>query len=680
MNERVERLSASQIASRCYPGGLAAAVKFSACTLLAALLVASGSVFADHAPDHQASSAAPKSGFNPLKALQQLTGGSKNEFLAPDVAYVLSTEARGATTLIARFDIADDYYLYRDKFSFAVSGAPGVVLDSTQLPDGKEKEDSYFGLMEVYYDSVEAVLRLQRSTAGSVPLTLEVGYQGCAEAGLCYPPMKKSVTLTLPAVTARNSALTVSPGDLPASAEAMGELPEQDRIARYLASGSTLLILLSFFGFGLLLTFTPCVLPMIPILSSIIVGQGKSITTRRAFSLSLTYVLAMAATYTIAGVVAGLAGANLQAVFQEPWILGLFAGVFVALALSMFGLYDLQIPARLQTTFTRLTNRQQGGTYVGVGVMGLLSALIVGPCVAAPLAGALIYISQSGDALLGGTALFALSMGMGAPVLAAGTSGGKLLPRVGPWMARIKVVFGFMLLAVAIYLLERIIPEGASMFLWGALLVGIAVYLGALDSLQAPAAGGWRRLGKALGLVVGIYGVLIIVGAAGGGNDVFRPLEGSSFLSGDKAPARKLVFKQVKGLEGLNIELKLASVEGKAVMLDFYADWCVSCKELERYTFSDPGVQSALADVVLLQTDVTANDSEDQALLRELGLFGPPAILFFGPDGKELPQFRVVGFVNAEKFRAHAIKAVGTGRSPASIRESRITPKDSKKS
>jgi thiol:disulfide interchange protein DsbD len=638
MNERVERLSASQIASRCYPGGLAAAVKFSACTLLAALLVASGSVFADHAPDHQASSAAPKSGFNPLKALQQLTGGSKNEFLAPDVAYVLSTEARGATTLIARFDIADDYYLYRDKFSFAVSGAPGVVLDSTQLPDGKEKEDSYFGLMEVYYDSVEAVLRLQRSTAGSVPLTLEVGY------------------------------------------EAMGELPEQDRIARYLASGSTLLILLSFFGFGLLLTFTPCVLPMIPILSSIIVGQGKSITTRRAFSLSLTYVLAMAATYTIVSVVAGLAGANLQAVFQEPWILGLFAGVFVALALSMFGLYDLQIPARLQTTFTRLTNRQQGGTYVGVGVMGLLSALIVGPCVAAPLAGALIYISQSGDALLGGTALFALSMGMGAPVLAAGTSGGKLLPRVGPWMARIKVVFGFMLLAVAIYLLERIIPEGASMFLWGALLVGIAVYLGALDSLQAPAAGGWRRLGKALGLVMGIYGVLIIVGAAGGGNDVFRPLEGSSFLSGDKAPARKLVFKQVKGLEGLNIELKLASVEGKAVMLDFYADWCVSCKELERYTFSDPGVQSALADVVLLQTDVTANDSEDQALLRELGLFGPPAILFFGPDGKELPQFRVVGFVNAEKFRAHAIKAVGTGRSPASIRESRITPKDSKKS
>jgi thiol:disulfide interchange protein DsbD len=668
--EGAEHIPAHRIASGQRTRKRAAGARFSARLLLAVLLIGSGGALADHAPDHRASSAAPDSGFNPLSILQQLTGNRVNEFLDPEVAYVLSTEARDADTLVARFDIADGYYLYRDKFNFAITDASGVVLGSTQLPDGKIKEDAYFGRMEVYYHGVEAVLQMQRATTGAVPLTLEIGYQGCADAGLCYPPMTKSVALTLPAAPAQRQGLTVGPGDLSDSAETVGELPEQDRIARALASGSTFLVLLGFFGFGLLLTFTPCVLPMLPILSSIIVGQGESITTRRAFWLSLTYVLAMAATYTIAGVVAGLAGANLQAVFQDPWILSIFAGLFVALALSMFGLYELQIPASVQTVLARLTNRQQGGTFIGVGIMGFLSALIVGPCVAAPLAGALIYISQSGDALLGGTALFALSMGMGVPVLIAGTTGGKLLPRAGPWMAKIKVVFGVMLLGVAIYLLERIIPESVSMFLWGALLIGTAVYFGALDALQ-PQASGWRRLGKASGLVMGIYGVLIIVGAAGGGSDVFRPLKGSSFMAGDGAAERKLVFKRVKGLAGLDAELRVAAAEGKAVMLDFYADWCVSCKELERYTFSDASVQAALANVVVLQTDVTANDAEDQALLRAFNLFGPPAILFFGEDGKERPQFRIVGFVNAEDFRAHATKAVARSGNAGVVRETK---------
>ena len=673
--EGAEPIPAHRIASAQRARKRAAGARFSARLLLAVLLIGSGGALADHAPDHRASSATPESGFNPLSILQQLTGNSVNEFLDPEVAYVLTTEARDADTLVARFDIADGYYLYRDKFNFTVSDASGVVLGSTQLPDGKIKDDAYFGRMEVYYHGVEGVLLMQRGTTGAVPLTLEVGYQGCADAGLCYPPMTKSVALTLPAAPAQRQALTVGPGDLPDSAETVGELPEQDRIARALASGSTFLVLLGFFGFGLLLTFTPCVLPMLPILSSIIVGQGESITTRRAFWLSLTYVLAMSATYTVAGVVAGLAGANLQAVFQDPWILSIFAGLFVALALSMFGLYELQIPASVQSGLARLTNRQQGGTFIGVGIMGFLSALIVGPCVAAPLAGALIYISQSGDALLGGTALFALSMGMGVPVLIAGTTGGKLLPRAGPWMAKIKVVFGVMLLGVAIYLLERIIPESVSMFLWGALLIGTAVYFGALDALP-PQAGGWRRLGKAFGLVMGIYGVLIIVGAAGGGSDVFRPLKGSSFIAGNKAAERTLVFKRVKGLTGLDAELRQAAAEGKPVMLDFYADWCVSCRELERDTFSDASVQAALANVVVLQTDVTANDAEDQALLRAFGLFGPPAILFFGEDGKERPRFRVVGFVNAQDFHAHATKAVARGGNPESIRETRNDRKD----
>ena len=677
MIEGVQHIPAHRIASGQRTRRRAAAARISARLLLVVLLVGSGGALADHAADHRASSAAPESGFNPLNILQQLTGNSVNEFLDPEIAYVLSTEARDANTLVARFDIADGYYLYRDKFSFAVTDASGAVLGSTRLPDGKIKEDAYFGRMEVYYHDVEAVLQMQRTTTQPVPLTLEVGYQGCADAGLCYPPMKKSVALTLPAAPAQTQGLAVGPGDLPDSAETVGELPEQDRIARALASGSTFLVLLGFFGFGLLLTFTPCVLPMLPILSSIIVGQGESITTRRAFWLSLTYVLAMAATYTIAGVVAGLAGANLQAVFQDPWILGIFAGMFVALSLSMFGLYELQIPASVQTALARLTNRQQGGTFIGVGIMGFLSALIVGPCVAAPLAGALIYISQSGDALLGGTALFALSMGMGVPVLIAGTTGGKLLPRAGPWMAKIKVVFGVMLLGVAIYLLERIIPEGVGMFLWGALLIGTAVYFGALDALQ-PQATGWRRLGKAFGLVMGIYGVLIIVGAAGGGSDVFRPLKGTSFIAGNEAAERKLVFKRVKGLAGLEAELRVAAAQGKPVMLDFYADWCVSCKELERYTFSDPGVQAALANVVVLQTDVTDNDAEDQALLRAFGLFGPPAILFFGEDGKERPRFRIVGFVNAQDFRAHATKAVARGGNAGVIRETRNEQEDYK--
>jgi thiol:disulfide interchange protein DsbD len=667
MTERVDQLGERRCAAR----QRASSAKFSAALLIVLLASVGGGAYADHTDDHQASSAVPKSTFNPLDILKKLTGDSSNEFLNPEVAYVLNTEARDAYTLVARFDIADAYYLYREKFSFAITGASEAVLGSTQLPDGKMKEDSYFGRMEVYYDSVEAVLQVQRSTSEPIPLTLEIGYQGCAEAGLCYPPMKKSVAITLPASPTQMERLTIGPGDLPDSADRIinaGDLPEQDRIARSLTSGSTFLVLLSFFGFGLLLTFTPCVLPMIPILSSIIVGQGKSITTRRAFLLSLTYVLAMAATYTTAGVVAGLAGANLQALFQNPWILAFFAGLFVAMALSMFGLYDLQVPARLQSTLSRLSNRQQGGTFIGVGIMGFLSALIVGPCVAAPLAGALIYISQSGDALLGGTALFALSMGMGVPVLAAGTSGGKLLPRMGSWMAKIKAVFGVMLLGVAIYLLERIIPESVSMLLWGALMIGTAIYFGALDSLQ-PQAGSWQRLAKALGLVMGIYGVLIIVGAAAGGNDVFRPLHKLSLISGNGTAEKKLEFKQVKGLEGLDTELRRAAVEEKLVMLDFYADWCVSCKELEKYTFSDPDVQAVLSNVVLLQTDVTANDAEDQALLKTLGLFGPPAILFFGPDGRERRRFRIVGFINAPEFRAHVTKATTTTRDPETLRQ-----------
>lgn len=404
---------------------------------------------------------------------------------------------------------------------------------------------------------------------------------------------------------------------------------------------------------------------MIPILSSIIVGQGEEITTRRAFTMSLVYVLAMALTYTVAGVVAGLFGENLQAAFQNPWILGTFSVVFVLLALSMFGFYDLQMPAALQSRLSEISNKQKGGTLIGVGVMGFLSALIVGPCVAAPLAGALIYIGQTGDAVLGGMALFALSLGMGAPLLAIGTSAGKILPRAGDWMNTIKAVFGVMLLAVAIWMLERILPVAIVMGLWAALVIVSGIYMGAIEPLGKDA-NGWQKLWKGVGLILLVYGILMLVGVAAGGRDTLQPLHGvmggiggsSAMTANQAASNHELAFKQIKGLTGLEREIANASASGKPIMLDFYADWCVSCKEMEKFTFSDAGVQGALQNAVLLQADVTANDAQDKALLKRFGIFGPPSIMFFGPDGQERRPYRVVGFMNASDFRAHAQQAL----------------------
>ena len=418
------------------------------------------------------------------------------------------------------------------------------------------------------------------------------------------------------------------------------------------------------FGVGLLLAFTPCVFPMIPILSGIIVGQGSGLTTRRAFVLSLTYVLAMSVTYTIAGVVAGLFGANLQAALQNPWVLSSFALVFVLLALSMFGLYDLQLPSSWQSRLTELSNRQRGGTLVGVAVMGLLSALIVGPCVAPPLAGVLIYIGQTGDPWLGGLALFSLSLGMGAPLVVVGTLEGRFLPRAGGWMNAVKAVFGVTLLGVAVFLLERVLPGWVALLLWSALFMVSAVYLGALEPVSHFTSG-LRHLWKGLGLLLLVYGVILMVAAASGGHDVLRPLQGlgwggsgSSAASAPGGGHAGLAFERVKGVAGLGAQLERAKAQGRPVMLDFYADWCVACKELEKYTFAENDVRQTLAGAVLLQADVTANDAEDQALLKSLGLIGPPAILFFGPDGVERRGYRLVGFKPAAEFQPHAARAL----------------------
>jgi len=594
-------------------------------------------------------------GFDPLSKLKDLgnslgLAGSDDDILPPEKAFIFSAEATDGNTIRAHWDLADGIYLYQDKFKFELRDANGITLGKPAMPPGKTKEDESFGKMVVYYHEVTLDIPLTRSNLDPADVTLVAHYQGCADMGFCYPPVTREMPVSLPAgLTASESRADNTPKS------------EQDQIADSLASGNSLLTIITFFGFGLLLAFTPCVFPMIPILSSIIVGQGEGITTKRAFIMSLVYVLAMALTYTAAGIAAGAFGQNLQAAFQNPWILGSFAAVFVALSFSMFGFYDLQMPSFIQSRLTDVSNRQRGGTLTGVAIMGLLSALIVGPCVAAPLAGALIYIGQTGDMVLGGIALFALSMGMGTPLLAIGASAGKLLPRAGNWMDTIKAVFGVMMLAVAVWMLERIVPVAVAMALWAILLIGSAIYMGALEPVSGGS--GWRKLWKGLGVAMLIYGALLLIGAAAGGKDTLQPLHGLAMIggtggSGGESANNGLVFKRFKGLDQLDQEIATATAAGKPVMMDLYADWCVSCKEMEKYTFSDAGVQQALANVVLLQADVTANDDEDKALLKKFGLIGPPSILFFGSDGKERRAYRVVGFVEPETFRAHVEKAI----------------------
>jgi thiol:disulfide interchange protein DsbD len=397
---------------------------------------------------------------------------------------------------------------------------------------------------------------------------------------------------------------------------------------------------------------------MIPILMGIIVGQGENQTVRSSSILSLVYVLAMALTYTVVGILVGLSGENIQAWFQDPWIISAFVAIFIALSFSMFGFYELQMPASIQSKITQISNSQQGGTFTGVAIMGFLSALIVGPCVTAPLVGALIYIAETGDAALGGFALFSLSMGMGTPLLAIGASAGKVLPKAGPWMDAVKAVFGVMLLGLGIWMLERVAPAAFTMALWAALLIVSAVYMGAIDALPDHASG-WRKLWKGSGLLLLVYGIILIIGLASGGRDVFNPLKGIAFSGGSGSEqTAHLAFKQIKGVDGLNAALAEARSQGKTVMLDFYADWCVSCKEMEVLTFTDPGVQQALANSILLQADVTPNDEQDKALYRHFGIIGPPSIMFFDKDGNERKNFRVVGFVPADEFSAHVRKAL----------------------
>lgn len=610
-----------------------------------------------------AKSSGPSGRASSLSA-QSLGLGFDDDILPAEEAFKLDVRVEDPQTLALSWQIAPETYLYQEKIELRLEDADGVQLGRYELPEAEIKADTVrpdgtFGDVAIYHGQVDLEVPLLRGSEAATNITLIASYQGCAERGICYPPVTDRLELELPpalttvALTETGSAeATPEPG---ASASAPPErISEQDQIAARLAETGIFGALAIFFVLGLLLAFTPCVFPMIPILSGIIAGQGDQITTRKAFFLSLAYVLAMALTYAIVGVIAGLFGANLQATFQNAWVLAAFAAIFVALSLSMFGFYDLQLPSSLQTKLTQLSNKQQSGTLTGAAIMGALSALIVGPCVAPPLMGALIFIGKTGDALLGFFALLGLGLGMGAPLLAIGTSAGKLLPRAGAWMDSVKAVFGVLLLAVAVLLVERVIPAAFAMALWGLLLISSGVYLGALTQ-HGPKASGWSKLWKSLGVALLVYGVLMLVGAAAGGKDTIQPLRGLAPVAGGSgAVATHPEFKRIKTVADLDQAVAAAKAEGKPVMLDFYADWCVSCKEMERYTFPDPAVQQAMQRYVLLQADVTANDAEDKALMQErFGIPGPPAMMFFDANGEEQRGWRLVGFVPAEEFAAH---------------------------
>lgn len=573
------------------------------------------------------------------------------ELLDPEKAFAFSARVAGPDAIEVRYVIAKGYYLYRDKLRFTLEPAT-LGNGNAQLPKGLVHKDEFFGETMIYRDEVR--IRLPVNAGGGIDrAVLTAVSQGCADIGVCYVPVEQKADLRLAGAGSAAapgdgamSRLFSGAGNAAQPATAQGE----DAQIAELFNGETWLLILSFFGFGLLLSFTPCVLPMVPILSGIIIGQGQKMTRMHSLLLSVAYVLGMAITYTLAGVAAGLSGALLSAALQSPWVLGTFAAVFVALALSMFGFYELQLPSSLQSRLAGASGRLHGGHYTGVFVMGVLSALIVGPCVAAPLAGALLYISQSGSAALGGAALFAMALGMGVPLLVVGASAGTLLPKTGPWMETVKRFFGVMLLAVAIYLVSPVLPVTAQMLAWAALLTFTGIYLRAIDPLPA-AAGSFARLSKAAGVIALVAGLAYVVGALSGGRDVLQPLSGLRGTAGG-APAAGpgVAFQRVGNLAEL--ETAIAAAKGKIVMLDFYADWCVSCKEMERYTFTDPAVQSRLAGMVKIQADVTANTAQHKELLKRFRLFGPPGIVFFDAAGHEIQGLRVIGFQSAAKFAA----------------------------
>ncbi|MDD2923947.1 protein-disulfide reductase DsbD [Rhodoferax sp.] len=613
-------------------------------------------------------------GFGLIAAVLALPAWA-DEFLPPEQAFAFSASTTDGHTVRLHWTIAPGYHLYRDRISVQAD-APGVAWTPLALPAGIDEFDSNFNkTMAVYRQAVDVELKL---TQGSAAIPLTVGWQGCADSGLCYQPDSRQLQVALtglgatqngvqyaaPATTDTTPATAASPRPTPVvmvSSEQNMPLSQTnkssdatDSIAQTLASGSLLQTMGAFLLAGLLLAFTPCVLPMVPILSSLIAGQSGPVSRGKGFGLALAYSLGMALVYAGFGVAAGLAGEGLAAALQNPWVLGAFALLLSTLALSMFGFYELQMPSAIQSRATEWSNRFQGGSFIGVFIMGGVSALVVGPCVAAPLAGALVYISQTRDVVLGGLALFAMALGMSVPLLLVGLSAGSLLPRVGGWMERVKQVFGMMLLGVAIWMVSPVIPAAAHMLLWAAWLLTAAALLGIFGG-GSPQHPHTPVAARASGAGLAALALVLLVGAASGGQSILQPLSHLAAAQAGSLPGATahagLKFERVASVQALDAALAQARQQGQTVMLDFYADWCVSCKEFETFTFSDSTVQKRLGNVKLLQADVTANSAEDKALLKRFSLFGPPGIVFFeGASAKVV--HKVVGYQAPKDFLA----------------------------
>ncbi|QET79612.1 protein-disulfide reductase DsbD [Aeromonas veronii] len=550
-----------------------------------------------------------------------IEANAKPKFLQVDEAFQIKSEQRGDQLLLT-LHIADDYYLYRHSLRFKGNN---LTFSEPTLPEGTEHEDDFFGKTRVYYQQVSIAVPLKEVGENA---TLRVRYQGCTY-GLCYPPTDKLIDVA-PLV----KATTASAAE---TAQSVAPVSQQDQLASALGHQGFWLSIVAFFALGLGLAFTPCVFPMYPILTGIIAGAGHRLSTGRAFLLSLVYVQGMAVTYTLLGLVVASAGLKFQAALQHPYVLIALSVMFVLLALSMFGLYTLQLPSSLQTRLSGLSNRQQGGSVVGVAIMGMISGLVCSPCTTAPLSGALIYVAQSGDLWLGGAALYALSLGMGLPLLLLGTSGGKLLPKAGAWMDVIKQLFGFALLAVPILLLSRLWSDQIATLAWlgwGLLLCGYLYH----HNQHQP-----HSVAKS---VRGFVLLLAMISAVVVGKDLLQPATPAAITAdvGQTAPR----FIRVKTLDDLKVQL--AAARGKPVLLDLYADWCVACKEFEHKTFSDPAVRERFGQMVLLQADVTANDDADIELLNSLNVLGLPTLIFFDREGKELSGQRVTGFMGPAEF------------------------------
>ncbi|WP_345991559.1 protein-disulfide reductase DsbD [Sulfurimonas sp. HSL-1716] len=566
-------------------------------------------------------------------------------FLLPNEAFKPSVTVDERSNIIIDIVLGKDIYLYEKDLKISLKKNDALAVESIDLPKSVKHEQD-----KVYMNSPHIIVKLKKlsNAAQTAKVDLVLGFQGCSLHGLCYEPQEHTYTLNI-------DTAKITSGKIAAEKSVKSskkQLSETDDIANTLKSGNILFTLGMFLVFGLLLSMTPCVFPMIPIISSVIVSQGEGLTTKRAFFLSVVYVLSMSVAYTIAGILAGLFGANLQAALQTPWVIYSFAGIFVLLSLSMFDVYELQVPSFIQSKVSSATSNRGG--IIGVAIMGFLSALIVGPCVAAPLAGALVYIGQTGDALLGGAALFMLSIGMGIPLIVVGTGAGKFMPRPGGWMELVKTVFGLMMLGVAIWMVSRVLDEGIVMMLWAVLAIASGVHFGALEPLQVENGERENSFKKIIAVIILLYGVILFIGALSGSKEMLSPLDkftSRTVESTAKSGANELQFKRVTNMDEL--DAALAQAKGKKVVLDFAASWCTACKELDETTFKDKDVIDKMKEFVLIRADISANTDKQKAVSKKYGVFGPPVIVFMDENGTVLEDKTITGYKEAKEFLKH---------------------------